>query len=99
MPHMPSYGQATAVTANGRILGLYLYVATGTEASLFTINHNLRLAAPYLVTVSPQGARSVPVIDPNPTGSTQTTNTCQVAISAPLTVSDRYLFTFYTVPS
>lgn len=85
--------------ANSRYLGAYIYTATGVEAATFTITHNLNLTPTYLVTCSPQGAHSVPVIDPAPPGDVQTLNTCQIAISAPLTALDKFLFTFYTVPS
>ena len=84
---------------NSRYLGAYLYTATGSETATFTITHNLNLTPTYLVTCSPQGASSVPTIDPAPSGGIQTANTCQIATSAPLTALDKFLFTFYTVPS
>lgn len=84
---------------NSRYLGAYIYIATGVEAATFTVTHNLNLTPTYLVTVSPQGAHSVPTIDPAPPGDVQTLNTCQIAISGPLTAGDKFLLTFYTVPS
>lgn len=84
---------------NSRYLGAYIYTATGAEASTFTVTHNLNLTPTYLVTISPQGAHDVPTIDPTPPGGVQTLNTCQIAISGPPTAGDKFLLTFYTVPS
>ena len=96
--HMPKLGQATA-NAAGHTIGVYLYTATGAEASTFTITHSLNLAAPYYVTCSPQGAHDVPTIDPNPSGGSQTLTQCSIAISGPLTAGDKFLFVFFSVPS
>lgn len=87
------------VAANSRYLGAYIYTATGAEGSTFTVTHNLNLTPTYLVTISPQGAHSVPTFDPAPPGGTQTANTCQIATSGPLTAGDKFLLEFATVPS
>jgi hypothetical protein len=84
---------------NSRYLGAFVYTALGTEPSTFTIVHSLNLTPRYLVTCSPQGAHDVPTIDPTPSGGLQALNSCQIAISGPLTAGDQFLFEFATIPS
>ena len=96
--HMPQYGNPTP-NAGGHTIGVYLYTATGSETSPFTVTHSLNLTPPYYVYCQAQGAHDVPTIDPNPPGGTQTLNDMQVAISGPLTAADKFLFVFFSVPT
>lgn len=98
MSHMPQYG-TPAANANSHTIGVYLYTATGLENGDFTVTHSLGLDAPYYVSCTPQGAHDVPTIDPNPSGGSQTSGTMTCTCSGPMTVGDKFLFIFYSVPS